>query len=62
MQIATNKGMKSKDLGFDLSNRRTRKKVLFGEMEQVMFWNELLILILPLPLWPAQVACRLIWQ
>jgi IS5 family transposase len=37
--------MKQKDLGLDLSNRRTRKQTLLDEMEQVMPWGELLALI-----------------
>jgi len=39
--------MKQKDLGLDLSNRRTRKQILLDEMEQVMPWGELLALITP---------------
>ena len=39
--------MKQKDLGLELSTRRTRKQVLLGEMEQVMPWSELLALISP---------------
>jgi IS5 family transposase len=39
--------MKQKDLGLDLSTRRTRKQILLDEMEQVMPWNELLGLIAP---------------
>ena len=39
--------MKQKDLGLDLSTRRTRKQILLGEMEQVMPWDELLALIAP---------------
>jgi IS5 family transposase len=39
--------MKQKDLGLDLSNRRTRKQTLLDEMEQVMPWGELLALIRP---------------
>ncbi len=34
--------MKQKDLGLDLSTRRTRKQILLDEMEQVMPWRELL--------------------
>ena len=37
--------MKQKDLGLDLSIRRTRKQTLLDEMEQVMPWSELLALI-----------------
>ena len=39
--------MKQKDLGLDLSTRRTRKQILLDEMEQVMPWGELLALIAP---------------
>jgi IS5 family transposase len=39
--------MKQKDLGLDLSSRRTRKQILLDEMEQVMPWGELLSLITP---------------
>lgn len=39
--------MKQKDLGLDLSSRRTRKQILLDEMEQVMPWGELLALITP---------------
>ena len=39
--------MKQKDLGLDLSIRRTRKQILLDEMEQVMPWSELLALITP---------------
>jgi IS5 family transposase len=39
--------MKQKDLGLDLSTRRTRKQILLEEMEQVMPWAELLALIAP---------------
>ena len=39
--------MKQKDLGLDLSTRRTRKQILLDEMEQVMPWGELLALIIP---------------
>jgi hypothetical protein len=39
--------MKQKDLGLDLSNRRTRKQILLDEMEQVMPWGELVALIVP---------------
>jgi transposase, IS5 family len=39
--------MKQKDLGLDLSTRRTRKQILLDEMEQVMPWSELLSLIAP---------------
>lgn len=39
--------MKQKDLGLDLSTRRTRKQILLDEMEQVMPWGELLALITP---------------
>jgi IS5 family transposase len=39
--------MKQKDLGLDLSKRRTRKQTLLDEMEQVMPWGELLALIRP---------------
>jgi IS5 family transposase len=39
--------MKQKDLGLDLSNRRTRKQILLDEMEHVMPWGELLALITP---------------
>ena len=39
--------MKQKDLGLDLSTRRTRKQILLDEMEQVMPWSELLALITP---------------
>jgi transposase, IS5 family len=39
--------MKQKDLGLELSVRRTRKQVLFDEMDQVMPWAELLALIAP---------------
>lgn len=42
-----NDGMKQKDLGLDLSTRRTRKQILLDEMEQVMPWGELLALIAP---------------
>ena len=37
--------MKQKDLGLDLSTRRTRKQPLLDEVEQVMPWGELLALI-----------------
>ena len=39
--------MKQKDLGLDLSTRRTRKQILLDEMELVMPWGELLALITP---------------
>jgi len=39
--------MKQKDLGLDLSTRRTRKQILLDEMEHVMPWGELLALIAP---------------
>jgi len=39
--------MKQKDLGLELSVRRTRKQVLLDEMDQVMPWAELLALIAP---------------
>ena len=39
--------MKQKDLGLDLSTRRTRKQILLDEMEHVMPWGELLALITP---------------
>ncbi|GAB3476867.1 hypothetical protein GCM10011496_33050 [Polaromonas eurypsychrophila] len=39
--------MKQKDLGLDLSTRRTRKQILLEEMDQVMPWSELLALINP---------------
>jgi len=39
--------MKQKDLGLDLSSRRTRKQILLEEMDQVMPWGELLALITP---------------
>lgn len=45
MQIAVNDRMKKKDLGLDLSSRRTRKQILLKEMYQVMHWGELLALI-----------------
>ena len=41
--------MKQKDLGLDVSSRRTRKQILLDEMEQVMPWGELLALITPHP-------------
>ena len=47
MQFAINDAMKQKDLGLDLNTRRTRKKILLDEMEQVMPWGELLALITP---------------
>ena len=47
MQFAINDAMKQKDLGLDLSTRRTRKRTLLDEMEQVMPWGELLALITP---------------
>ena len=47
MQFAINDAMKQKDLGLDLSTRRTRKKILLDEMEHVMPWGELLALITP---------------
>ena len=39
--------MKQKDLGLDLSTRRTRKQTLLDEMEPVMPWGELLAPITP---------------
>ena len=39
--------MKQKDIGLDLSSRRTRKQTLLDEMAQVMPWDELLPLITP---------------
>ena len=39
--------MKQADLGLNLSTRRTRKKILLDEMEQVMPWAELLALVAP---------------
>ena len=39
--------MKQKDLGLDLSTRRTRKQILLNEMEHVMPWGESLALITP---------------
>ncbi len=39
--------MKQKDLGLELSTRRTRKQILLLEMEQVMPWSDLLALIAP---------------
>ena len=39
--------MKQKYLGLDLNMRRTRKKILLDEMEQVMPWGDLLELIAP---------------
>ena len=39
--------MKQTDLGLNLSTRRTRKQILLDEMEQVMPWTELLVLIAP---------------
>lgn len=39
--------MKQKDLGLDLSTRRTRKQILLDEMDQVMPWGALLALITP---------------
>ena len=39
--------MKQKDLGLELSTRRTRKQVLLKEMARVMPWGELLALIAP---------------
>ena len=47
MQFAINDAMKQKDLGLDLSTRRTRKQILLNEMEHVMPWGELLALITP---------------
>lgn len=37
--------MKQKELGLELSTRRTRKQILLEEMEQVMPWDQLLALI-----------------
>ena len=39
--------MKQKDLGLDLSTRRTRKQIPLDEMEQVMPWGELVAAIAP---------------
>ena len=39
--------MKQKNLGLDLSNRKTRKRVLLDEMERAVPWAELLALIAP---------------
>ena len=39
--------MKQKDLGLDLSIRRTSEQTLLDEMEEVMPWSELLALITP---------------
>lgn len=39
--------MKQKELGLELSTRRTRKQILLEEMEQVMPWDQLLALIAP---------------
>ena len=47
MQFAINDGMKQKDLGLDLSTRRTRKQFLLDEMAQVMPWGKLLAMITP---------------
>ena len=42
-----NKCMKQTDLGLDLSNRRTRKRVFLDEMERAVPWDEFLTLIAP---------------
>ena len=42
MQIATDDGMKQKDLGLDLRKRRTLKQTMLDEMAQIMPWDELL--------------------
>ena len=39
--------MKQTDLGLDLSNRRTRKRVFLDEMERVVPWREFVALIAP---------------
>jgi transposase, IS5 family len=39
--------MKQANLGLDLSNRKTRKRVLLDEMERAVPWRELLALIAP---------------
>jgi IS5 family transposase len=47
MQIAGYSSVKQKDLGLDLSTRRTRKKALLDGMNHVMPWTDLLALIAP---------------
>ena len=37
--------MKQIDLGLDLSTRRTRKQILLDEMEQVMPWRDLFVVV-----------------
>jgi hypothetical protein len=58
-----NSGMKQKNLGLELSTRRTRKQILLEEMDQVMPWSELLALITPrMYRWPRRDARRLNWH
>jgi len=47
MAVKDNAGMKQTSLAIDLSGRRTRKRVLLDEMEQVVPWEQLLALIEP---------------
>lgn len=42
-----NRRMKQTDLGLDLSNRRTRKRVFLDEMERAVPWDAFLPLIAP---------------
>ena len=42
-----NRRMKQADLGLDLSNRRTRKRVFLDEMERAVPWDAFLALIAP---------------
>lgn len=51
-----NKCMKQTDLGLDLRNRRTRKRVFLDEMERAVPWDEFLTLIAPHAPTKAQVA------